>query len=60
MGRNKTYLKIFVALYIVGTSLAALFTVGVEPWRIGFFLAVFGTLAAGAVLGGRDWYQSRS
>ena len=49
----------FFALYIVGTGLAALFTVGIEPWRIGFYLAVVGTLAVGAVLGGRDWYRSR-
>ena len=60
VGRNKTYLKVFVGLYIVGTGLTALVTVGGEPWRVGAVLAVVGTLAVGAVLGGRDWYHSRA
>ena len=52
--------KTFAGLYVVGTTLALLFTTATEPWTIGAYLAIFGTLAVGAVLGGRDWYRSRS
>ena len=60
MGRNKTYLKTFIALYVVGTTFGLLFTDAGDPWEIGAVLAIVGTLAFGAYLGGRDYLQGSS
>jgi hypothetical protein len=60
VGRNKTYLKAFFGLYVVGTGLTALLTTPDGAWTAGLWLAVVGTLALGAYLGGRDWLRSRA
>lgn len=57
MSRDRTYLKTFGVLYVVGTIAAGVFTTAGDPWKSGVWIAIFGTLLLGAYLGGRDYLR---
>jgi hypothetical protein len=59
VSRDKTYLKTFGVLYVLGTIAAGVFTTAGDPWKLGVWIAIFGTLLLGAYLGGRDYLTGR-
>jgi hypothetical protein len=60
VSRDRTYIKTFVVLYVVGTVAAEVFTTAGDPWKSGVWIAIFGTLLLGAYLGGRDYLRASS
>jgi hypothetical protein len=62
VSRDRTYIKTFVVLYVVGTIAAAVFTTaGTDgAWKLGVWIAMAGTLLLGAYLGGRDYLTGSS
>jgi hypothetical protein len=60
VSRDRTYIKTFVVMYVVGTLAAAVVTTAGDPWKSGVWIAILGTLTLGAYLGGRDYLRGGS
>jgi hypothetical protein len=60
VSRDRTYIKTFVVLYVVGAVAAEVFTTADDVWKLGVWIAIFGTLTLGAYLGGRDYLTGGS